>query len=126
MKVNSEEFNPQNFLEDLQKKRDEADQKLRFQKERLKQKILKAWHQYKSIFFWEQAFRCVPFEIMEQTYQNVLQLEASGYPVKSHAGLFVNTLKKMGYFPFTKEEKSDEGGQAGSDINVPSEKKGSD
>lgn len=103
METNGKAFDAKGYLDELQKKSAAAKEHLKFEKERLKQKILKNWNQYSSIFFWEQAFRCVPFEIMQQTYQNVLSLEESGYPVKTRAGLFVNTLKKMGYFPFKKE-----------------------
>jgi len=123
MEVNGSKFDAKGYLDGLQKKSEAAEQKLRFEKEKLKQKILKAWNQYSSIFFWEQAFRLIPFDIMEQTYHNVLALEESGYPVKSHAGLFVNTLKKMGYFPFKKEVTNGDNGTSKTDDSSPERKK---
>lgn len=122
MKVNNKQFDTEAYLDKLRKKSETAEQNLRFQKERLKQKILKSWNQYSSIFFWEQAFKSIPFDVMEQTYHNVMALEKSGYPVKSHAGLFVSTLKKMGYVPFKKEATNGETGTSGSTDNVPKKK----
>ena len=121
MQSNGKDFDAKEYLDGLQKKSEAAKKNLKFEKERLKQKILKNWNQYSSIFFWEQAFRCVPFDIMEQTYQNVLSLEENGYPVKNRAGLFVNTLKKMGYFPFKKEASNGTEGSPGAADAVPEE-----
>jgi len=121
MESNGEKFNAKEYLDGLQKKSEAAEQNLRFKKERLKQKILKSWNQYSSIFFWEQAFLHVPFDVLEQTFQNVLALEKSGYPVKTRAGLFVSTLKKMGYFPFKKEVTDGSARSAKSNVPVSGE-----
>ncbi len=107
METNNEKFDAKAYLDNLQKKSEAAKENLQQDKERLKQKILDEWHQHSSVFFWEQCFRFVPYDVIKRTYKNVLNLETTGYPVKSHAGLFVSTLKKMGYFPFKKED-SDE------------------
>lgn len=126
MQTGGKDFDAKRYLDGLQKKSEVAKQNLQFEKERLMQRILKEWNQYSSIFFWQQAFRCVPFEIMQQTHENVLALERSGYPVKTRAGLFVNTLKKMGYFPFKKEKTDGEEGSGGTDGTVPREEEPGD
>lgn len=107
MNVNQKPWDPQKFVTDLKKRSEEKIRELEQEKEKLKQKILSEWNQYKSIFFWGQCFKFVDFDVIKQTYKNVIELEKSGYPVNNKAGLFVSTLKKMGYFPW-KEEDSEE------------------
>ena len=100
MNVNGEQWNPQEFMENLKKRSEEKTIEMEQEKEKLKQRILLEWHQHKSIFFWEQCFKFVEFKIIKQTFRNTNELADTGYPVKNKAGLFVSTLKKMGYFPW--------------------------
>lgn len=77
------------------------------EKERLLQKIIFEWHQVESVVFWRQCMIKVPFEIVRATFQNIKSLIATGYPVNNPAAFFVSTLKKMGYFPWKKEDRVD-------------------
>ncbi|MBA7637750.1 hypothetical protein ES703_45397 [subsurface metagenome] len=105
MTVNDEKWDPKDYLNNLKKRSEKKTIEMEQEKERLKQRILSEWHQHKSLFFWEKCFRFLDIRIIRQTFKNVNELEESGYPVKNKAGLFVSTLKKMGYFPW-KEEKN--------------------
>ena len=104
MIVNNVKWNPEEFMTNLKKRSEEQLIKIEEEKERLKQRILSEWKQHKSVFFWEQCFKFVEFKIIRQTFRNTNDLADSGYPVKNKAGLFVSTLKKMGYFPWKEEE----------------------
>lgn len=79
------------------------------EKERLLQTIIFEWKQINSVVFWRQCMIKVPFEIVRATFQNIKSLIKSGYPVNNPAAFFVSTLKKMGYFPWKKEDKQNEG-----------------
>ena len=76
-------------------------------KERLLQKIIYEWNQVESTVFWRQCFQAVPFDVIRATYSNIQGLKDSGYPVRNPAAFFVATLKKMGHYPWKKEDKSD-------------------
>lgn len=86
-----------------QRKMIEAEQK----KERLLQKIIYEWDQVKSVVFWRQCFLAVPFDVIRAMYSNVKGLMEDGYQVNNPAAFFVHTLKKMGYYPWKKEDKLD-------------------
>jgi len=105
LKVNGGDWNPEQFLERIQERKEEAMVKKKQEQERLKQRILNDWDQHKSINFWQQCFTFVPLKIIRQTFNNVEKLNASGYPVRNKAAFFVSTLKGMGYFPW--QENSD-------------------
>jgi hypothetical protein len=75
------------------------------EKERLLQKIVFDWNQIESVVFWRQCFQAVPFEVIRATFHNVNRLVETGYPVRNPSAFFVSTLKKMGYYPWKKEEK---------------------
>lgn len=75
------------------------------EKERLLQKIVFEWNQIESVVFWRQCFQAVPFEIVRATYHNIKRLVETGYPVRNPSAFFVSTLKKMGYYPWKKEDK---------------------
>ena len=104
MIVNNKKWNPEEFMKNLKERSEEKTIEMEQEKERLKQRILLEWRQHKSVFFWEQCFKYVEFKIIRQTFNNTNDLAATGYPVKNKAGLFVSTLKKMGYFPWKEEE----------------------
>jgi hypothetical protein len=78
------------------------------EKERLLQTIVYEWKQIESVVFWRQCMIKVPFEIVRATYQNIKSLIDTGYPVNNPAAFFVASLKKMGYFPWKKEDKEHE------------------
>jgi len=105
MNVNGKPWNSKEYVENLKKRSEETAIKMEQEKEKLKQRILSEWHQYNSIFFWQQCFKYVPLKIIRQTFDNINELAKSNYPVKNRGGLFVSTFKKMGYFPW-KEDKS--------------------
>lgn len=86
-----------------QRKMKEQEQK----KERLLQRIVFEWDQVESVVFWRQCFQAVPFEVVLATYHNIKRLVETGYPVRNPSAFFVSTLKKMGYFPWKKEDKKD-------------------
>jgi len=77
------------------------------EKERLLQEIVFEWHQIESVVFWRQCLQCVPFKVVLSTYHNIKGLMESGYPVRNPSAFFVSTLKKMGYYPWKKEDKKD-------------------
>lgn len=86
-----------------QQKMKEIEQK----KERLLQKIIYEWKQMGSVVFWRQCFQAVPFDTIRATYYNIESLMKSDYPVNNPAAFFVHTLKKMGYYPWKKEDQKD-------------------
>jgi len=102
--VNSEEWDPDKNLKDLKKRSEEQLIKMEQDKEKLKQRILSEWHQHNSVCFWTQCFLNVPLKIIDQVFNNVLDLKSTGYPINNESGFFVAILKRMGYFPW-KEEK---------------------
>jgi len=96
--------NPMKAIMELgQRKKIEAEQR----KERLLQKIIYDWNQVKSTVFWRQCFQAVPFDVIRATYSNIQGLKDSGYPVRNPAAFFVATLKKMGHYPWKKEDTKD-------------------
>ena len=77
------------------------------ERERLLQQIIFDWNQIESVVFWRQCFQAVPFEVVRATYHNIKRLMETGYPVRNPSAFFVSTLKKMGYYPWKKEDRKD-------------------
>ena len=103
-RADGSQANPLKGLMELgERKMKEAEQN----KERLLQKIIYDWDQVKSTVFWRQCFQAVPFDVIRATYSNIKGLMEDGYQVNNPAAFFVSTLKKMGHYPWKKEDKSD-------------------
>ena len=94
---NGYDFNTEKFLNDLKEQGAKEKEELESKREKLKQRILHEWNQAHSIFFWNNCFRTVPFETINEVFHNVQALQAEKYPIKNPAGLFVSILKKMGH-----------------------------
>ena len=99
MVVNGKPTNLMAAVKTAKEEREKREKKSKEEQERLKTIILINWRQTSSSGFWTKCFKCVPFEVLKNTYDHIAELTKGGYPVYNPAGLFVSILKKLGHVP---------------------------